>query len=426
MLDYYFIHLQTLRKFRIGPIGPHMDDLAEKYFSQGYSKFSARELLRQIAHLSRYAMWCGIYSSAGITPELVNKFLKEHIQNCFCERKNSGIFSSAASAAMHVLSYLQEKEIIKIPEEPINLTRDSIAGILACYQNYLNNIRGLTHKSQGMHIRIIRRFLDYRLSVNGDLALSEITGKEVLEYVSVVTAEKYSLDWKTSVISCTRTFLRFLCWERIQDKDLSQVVPSVIKWKLADIPKHIPFDDVQKLVNAPDRNTAIGKRDRAILILLAVLGLRACEILSLNLDCILWRENKLIIPEGKPRKERMLPLTSEISESLYDYIKNGRPQIKQRKIFIRTIAPIKAISTTGTLVNIVRKYIHQTNIDAPKKGTHLLRHSLATKLVNSGVSIKEIADIMGHESIEAARIYTKLDLTTLNDVAMPFPELEVK
>jgi len=420
MLEDYFVHPQTLRWLRVGPLGDHIDNLSELLRTRGYARLSARELLRAAAHFSRYAMWLGVVNPSELTPLLAERFFREHLPNCSCERVNSGKFASATSAVKIVLEYLQFAKIIDAPK--LEFPMDSISVLLHKYTEYLSNVRGLSPKSIDLNRRFAHRFLK-SIVVKGNFSyLSGLDRKQILEYSTITMNGRMSLDWRSSLVSSLRSFLRFLRWEGVVNEDLSKFVPCVIRWRLADIPRHIPFEDVQKLIAAPDKSTDIGKRDRAILMFLGILGMRGGEVIAQKLDDIDWQNASLVIQANKVRKERVLPMPPEVGEALYDYIKYGRPHTRNREVFMRSIAPLNPLASTGSIVTIVRKYILQTGIDAPKKGTHLLRHSLATKLVNSNVPLKNIADILGHANIQNTTIYAKVDKKRLKLVALPFPK----
>jgi len=422
MLERYFMGPQCLRRLRAGPLGVHLDGLAARLEAQGYRRHSARSLLRGAAHFSHYLLWRGVCDAGEITSDHVQGFLKDHLPNCACERPNFGLFRNEPAAVEHMLQYLQAQGVLRGPE-PVGVSADSVAGVLLRYRDYLIKLRGLSAKSCDLHMRVVKRFLEAREQQCGGLRLSELTRGDVLAYAAAVAAAHHSVDWKASVTSTVRVFLRFLCWERVLSEDLSRSVPSVIQWKLADIPKNIPFEEVRQLIEAPDRSTPTGKRDRAVLMLLGILGLRAGEVAALCLDHLDWRGGSLKVPAAKSRRERVLPVPSEVAEALCDYIQNGRPRLDYREVFVSSRAPLHPMGSTSVSW-IVRKYVLQAGIDAPKKGSHMLRHSLATHLLNEGVAMKEIADILGHGQIETTQVYAKVDLRRLREVPLPFPLLE--
>lgn len=423
MLERYWKGASTLWRYRVGPLGGHTDALADRFHERGYQYHTARLLLRGVAHLSHYLLWRGIGQVEEMRPEHLDSFFKEHLPHCACEGPNSGVFSATPAAVHHLLEYLNERGLLR-GFESAPVPPDSVAGILMRYDAHLEKIRGLSKCSRGLHRSVIQRFLDARQNRLGELRLSDLTPEDVLDYVRGALATPYSQARKRTVLHCLRVFLRFLCWDRIQSRDLSRAVPSVFHWRVADVPKHLPFDKVRVLLNAPDTRIPCGKRDRAVLMLLALLGLRAGEIVALKLDHVDWREGRLTVPKAKMSRQRVLPLPPEAAAVLSDYLRHGRPQIASRALFLRARAPQGPLMS-GAVGTIVRKYILQTGIkEAPKKGAHVLRHSLATCLVNRGVPMKQIADLLGHGHIQSTCVYAKVDVSRLGEVARPFPAIE--
>lgn len=423
MLEMYLRSAAALRRYRSGPLGNCCDALAARFHEQGYSPDTARGLLQCVSHLSHYLLWCGVAHPQDLQPQHIEAFFNEHLPNCSCERPNSGAFRMMPSAVHHLVEYLREQGSL-CGFESGEVPPDSVAGMLVRYDHYLVSIRALSDQSRGLHRRIIKRFLDARHQRLGDLKLAELTASEILDYAREALSTPYSSAWKTSILNCLRRFLRFLSWERIHNRDLSRSVPSVIHWNLADVPKHLPAEDVRLLLNTPNTSTPIGLRDRAVLLLLALLGLRAGEVVALKLEHLHWREGCLTIPRAKVTRQRSLPLAPEVAEAICKYLQNARPKTRSRSVFVRHRAPIQPMSRSN-VGTIVRKYILQAGIkDPPKLGSHVLRHSLATCLVNEGVPMKQIADILGHSSLESTYIYTKVDVRSLSEVPLPFPRLK--
>jgi len=162
-------------------------------------------------------------------------------------------------------------------------------------------------------------------------------------------------------------------------------------------------------------------RDRAILLLIAGLGLRSQEVRTLEPGHIDWRRGELRLPRTKSRRERVLPLPQEIGAAVADYLLHGRPPLDIPCVFVRHRAPQGPLESGGSVAGIIRRHLKRAGIDAPSRGSRLLRHSLATRMVNAGVPIKEIADVLGHVSIDTTAIYTKVDVRSLAGVALPFP-----
>jgi site-specific recombinase XerD len=217
-----------------------------------------------------------------------------------------------------------------------------------------------------------------------------------------------------------RGILRYLHTSGLVAVDLSRAVPPVATVRLAALPPRLPWKHVRALIDGVDGRHPDGLRDKAVLLLLATLGLRGCEVRALELGDIDWRAGELRLARTKTRRERVLPLLPEVGAALADYVVHGRPVVAVPQVFVNRPPqprPLKA----NTIVWIVRRHLRQAGIHVARGGAHLLRHSLATQMVTAGVSIKAIADVLGHVSLQTTAIYTKVDTTALSAVALPFP-----
>lgn len=425
MLTNYFINPRTIYQMRLGPIGSFMDEISAEIGKNRYSKWTARSLLRGISHFSKYMLWLKVEKLDGLTMNHINDFLKNHLPVCNCERPNTYDFSSERSAMDYLRRFLLRKGIIA--EETAVFSPDSIEGVLLRYKEYLTKICALSEKSIYVHELAIRRVLNIRLRLNGNqLQLEKIKAKDVLDTLHVLLALNASMDWKSNITSCTRVFLRFLFWEQIIPEDLGHIVPSVIKWKLQDFPKAINAKQIEALLATPDRSTPTGIRDYSVLILLVTLGVRASEIVALTLDDIHWQRRMLTVPACKSHKKREMPLSDVALDALSDYIYNVRPKCESRCVFLRLKAPIRGFASSSAVTTLVRDNIIKSGIQTPgPKGPHILRHSFATILVNKGVALKEIADLLGHSALNTTKIYTKVDLSSLRKLVTPFPNIKL-
>jgi site-specific recombinase XerD len=334
---------------------------------------------------------------------------------------NSGKFATATATMEHLMNFLVVNGVIAEAEPRLSHIPKQISDILSKYDEYLSRRKGLSVKTRGIHRAKASAFIDWLKERHECVDLSALDNDDILDYQKHVDGYGYTLDYKKTVTNCLRGFLRFLRWERVLDKDLTPAVFKVIDWSLSSLPRYMPFDDVKILLQAPDRNTPGGKRDIAMLILMAYLGLRACEVVNLHISDIDFAAGEILIRQTKTYRARKVPLTIEIAEILIDYIKNGRDNAKYDELFIRTVAPrtpIRAPSSPGTMI---RKYLKDSGLKIPKQGTHVLRHSLATHLINNGSTLKDIADLLGHKNIQSTTIYAKVQVERLKDVALPFP-----
>jgi integrase len=217
-----------------------------------------------------------------------------------------------------------------------------------------------------------------------------------------------------------RSFLRYARYSGDITLDLGAAVPAVAMWSMTSIPRAIPADQARQLLASLDRSTALGRRDYAILLLLARMGLRAGEVVSLDLDDIDWTAGCLSI-HGKSGRRTQLPLLPEIGKAIVAYLQDGRPRCTSRRLFLRDDAPIRGFMGSSAIDCIVRRAIGRAGIDTPTKGAHQFRHGLATDMLRHGASLAEIGDVLAHRSPETTKIYAKVDLEALRPLALPWP-----
>jgi site-specific recombinase XerD len=409
MLERYYELPHKLKAMRRGPLAGHIDALAAKLSAQGYSRSMARVILCKAAAFSRFAQSKGITSAGELNLSLLDRFVEE-------ELKPVGKYQGAANATRHVLVYLVEQGIIP-PLESNSPPPSPVDIILARYDRYLVNVRGVSPGTSAAYLKVVRHFLECRQND----CLESISGAEIFEYLTSRFERCLYHKARRHICTSIRMFLRFLYWEGTLSIDLDRVIPRIYARKLATVPRHIPWQDVRKLIDSINTLIPQGLRDKAALLLLAMLGLRSGEVRNLKLKDIRWQKAEIYLPCTKTGRERVLPLPKEVGEALEEYILYGRPRIDSPYVFLSHRAPVGHFKTNGSIGEMVRRALKNAGIEAPFCGAHLLRHSLATHLVNSGVPIKEIADILGHAGIDSTAIYTKVDKTNLASVALPFP-----
>jgi site-specific recombinase XerD len=244
------------------------------------------------------------------------------------------------------------------------------------------------------------------------------------DVVDFVTAKSAHLQPRSVQLVATalRAFFRFLRIEGVCEARLTEAVPTVAAWRLSTLPRSLGDEQLRQVLAALDDSTARGFRDRAIILCLSGLGLRAGEVAGLHLEDLDWRAGTLQIRTRKTRRGALLPLPSEIGHALVAYLRAGRPPTQERHVFVvhrGSCAPM----TSRAIRDVVRSALRRAGVAAPTTGSHLLRHTLATRLIRRGASLKEIADLLGHRSLDTTAIYAKVDLPSLRDVAVPWPEV---
>lgn len=214
--------------------------------------------------------------------------------------------------------------------------------------------------------------------------------------------------------------LRYLLHQGDITVALAGCIPSVATWSLATTPKSLPVGTVQRVLDQQNRTTPLGRRNYVIMLMLARLGLRAGEVVRLNLEDIDW-ENGVIRIRRKGGRWTPLPLLNDVGEALAAYLHSGRPQSSCRRVFLRHRAPVSGFAHTITVSSIVRRLLIRTGVDSARTGAHLLRHSLAVDLLRKGASLDEIGDVLGHRSQNTTAIYAKVDLAALRPLALAWP-----
>ena len=415
MLEYYYRRRSRLLQLRRGPLSDHLDGLARELHLKGYRLTTGQQILSIAGRLSIFARMRGLTSASQIDNVFADHFLKE-------ELVFEGDFKYAPNALLHILDYLRRNGVLPTPDD--DKPHDPDNDLLARYDDHLLKVRGLADSTREGYLRGARTFLWWYREKHPGQALNHLLGSDALNYVTEAFGQDHSAVWKKHICCDLRSFLRYLRWEGIIDLNLDRTVPSMPHWRLAKIPRHLPWEQVRALIDSVDVDTPEGKRDRAILLLIATFGLRNKEVRALQLSHIAWKSSEIHLSRTKSLRERVLPLISEVGEALADYILNGRPQVDNLEIFVSHIAPRGPYVNAGGITQIIKKRLSVAGIKAPSNGAHMLRHSLATHMINVGVPVYKIADLLGHTSIDTTAIYTKVDINHLTSVALPFWEGE--
>jgi integrase/recombinase XerD len=254
---------------------------------------------------------------------------------------------------------------------------------------------------------------------NGSVMLSRLSARDVVRFVKH-QASHLHLKRAKLLTSALRSFLRYTRYRGEVTLDLAAAVPIVANWSMPSIPRAIGADQVRQLLSSINRCTAIGRRDYAILLLLARLGLRSGEVAFLDLDDIDWDAGQVSI-RGKGGQRTSLPLPVDVGKAIAAYLRHGRPRSTSRRMFLRGKAPIRGFLSQCAISSIVRHALRRAGIQAPTTGAHQFRHALATQMLRHGASLTEIGEVLRHRSPQTTMIYTKVDLKALRALALPWP-----
>jgi site-specific recombinase XerD len=405
MLDFYFDSTVRKRQLRRGPLVEPLDGLAAEFQCASYAGTTARRYLSIIGQFSGYLRLLGL-AVDDIDEVVVARFLAD------------GFFQEGPAAMRHLLDYLRRSGIIAPPSPP---TPHPFVTTLEGFDRYLRDVRGLAPSSRQQSVAHARILIDWLRERYAQEALARLAGTDVLEFISDRVSRYRSRSSRAHVCSTTRGFLKYLHSSGTIATDLARTVPRVSTPRLASLPRGLPWEQVRALIDGIDTSHPDGMRDKAVLLLLATLGVRSGELRALEFNHIKWQAGEIRLPRTKSRRERVLPLLHEVGVALADYVLHGRPAVAVPQVFLRHGPRPGPLGTGNTVIWIVRRHLQRAGIQQPRGGAHLLRHSLATRMVNAGVPIKSVADVLGHVSIDTTAIYTKVDTTTLATVALPFP-----
>jgi integrase/recombinase XerD len=399
----------VLSQAPVGPLAAYLESFAESLVQQGYTQHYIHRHILLAACFSRWLLKTGAPLHCVMSEHLTRYFRHRHRQR----RPNMG----DRPALDHLMVFLRREGVIS---DESNAARQPVPAELCVreYEQYLRDARGLAEVTIRNYALYIRRFLEDRYGV-GPLALSHLRANDILRFLLRQAPGRYKKRTKI-LTTALRSFLRYTRARGEIEHDLAAAVPTVPNWSMTSIPRGIATDQVRQLLAGIDRSTAIGRRDYAILLLLARLGLRSSEVVFLELDDIDWTVGKLRIrAKGGQRLE--LPLPADVGKAIAAYLRHGRPQSASRRVFLRAKAPLRGLQGPCGLGSIVRCHLMRTGVDAPTYGAHQFRHGLATRMLRQGCSLGEIGELLGHHSLEATRIYTKVHLDALRKLALPWP-----
>jgi integrase/recombinase XerD len=391
------------------PLAPHLISYEQQLQENGFASHTVR---LKIGKISRFSWWLereGIHANE-LTGEIFQRYLSTQLRN---GRK---LTEEDAVALRQFAKFVNGEGIASIEFMPVEqLTR--IEQIEQDYANYLHDERGLSEKSITEYRLYVKRFL-MQCFASGEPDFNTL---EVKHIIAFITAQSATLGRKAAKLMTTalRSFLRYARYQGYVQVNLAAAVPSVANWSVVGIPKSHDRAQVERVLSCCNRRTPIGKRDYAILLLLARLGLRAGEVSSLSLDDIDWQSGTVAV-HGKGHQLSLLPLPADVGNALATYLSKGRPKTKTRSVFLRTTAPIVGLSVQS-ICGTVRRALIRAGIDTPRKGAHLFRHSLATEMLRKSASLPEIAEVLRHQSLQCTTVYAKVDLESLRTLALRWP-----
>lgn len=274
--------------------------------------------------------------------------------------------------------------------------------------------RGITESTLTLYRLILTRLLD---------AIGEAPdgyNAENLRRGAEIQTRSSGRSWAKLVITSVRMFLRYLAVRGICDPCLVDAMPVIAHWKRASCPAYLSKDDVEKLVASCDPATAQGTRDRAVILLLVRLGLRAGDVAHLHWDDIDW-ERGTVAATGKGRRQCLLPLPQDAGDAILKYTEQGRPDVRDEHVFLRVNAPFVPLAHSSAVSSLVNRAARRAGLSAKRVGAHILRHTAATLLLRQGAPLETIANLLRHQSMDTTVLYAKVDVEMLSEIVQPWP-----
>jgi site-specific recombinase XerD len=403
----YYTDADAWQRLHVGPIGPYIDTFAHQLAQQGYAQQTARTKLHVIATCSTWLQ----HRQLGI-----DAIDEQRIIAFFDDRKRVHRGDPATLKAL--LEHLRGAGVIPTPPKQLDT---SVRGQLEHeFSQYLAQERGLSAATLVNYVPVVRRFLS---TCFGDesVRLDQLRLHHVTDFVRH-QAPAFSPSRVQLIGTALRSFLQFLRQRGDIELDLAAAVPTVADWRLSQVPKFLDSDQVERLLQSCDQHTATGQRDYTVLLLLARLGLRAGEVVHLCLEDLDW-EAGLVRVRGKGGYSSWLPLPVDVGAALATYLRDGRPACATRRVFVRMKAPRIGFASSVAIDSILRRALKRAGLTPTFKGSHLLRHSLATSLLRQGASMVEIGQLLRHRLPQTTEIYAKVDQTALATLTQPWPEV---
>lgn len=391
------------------PLAAHIGSFTRSVSEQGYALSSIHRQVLLAACFSRWLKQQGV-EPRRVTSDHPVRYLRRRARQVRPCRGD-------AAALTHFIDFLRREGVI--PAEKPSATRLTPAERCAeAYERYLREARALAEATIINYVPFIRGFLKDRFG-DGRVTLSRLRASDVVRFVQ---GQAPQLHMKRAKLLTTalRSFLRYVRYQGEITLDLAAAVPVVPNWSIASVPRAIPADQVRQLLASIDRRTAIGRRDYAILLLLARLGLRSSEVAFLELDDIDWNAGQLSV-RGKSGQRSELPLPAAVGRAIAAYLRRGRPHSVSRRVFLRAKAPMRGFRGPGGVGSVVRHALQRAGIHAPTYGAHQFRHGLATEMLRGGASLGEIGEVLGHRHPQTTTLYTKVDIQALRSLALPWP-----
>jgi len=414
MFEQYYVRPVTVDRIRTSWIAPAIERYVGWLAERRYSRTTVLRRIPLLVAFGEFAKARGAAEVAQLAEHVepfVQVWISQHARGKRAARARKWIGELARNAIRQMLrlaipGYIGHGR----PHRPANPFEAQAPGFIS----HLTEEKGLRPRTLYQYRFHLHQFAAYLTRI-GLKDLAHLSPKVLSGFVADYGPR---VAWPTLRNACgtLRVLVRYLYREGVLAKDLSSLVEFPQSYRLSGIPRSITWEQVEQVLSGIDRRSPCGKRDYAMLLLLATYGLRGCEVAALTLDDIDWRNDRMKIRERKAGNSTAYPLSIVVGTAIVDYLKNGRAATKDRQVFLRAMAPLVPISSAAVSCRAAY-YIRKAGIEIPRPGSHTLRHSCVQRLVNANFSLKHIGDYVGHRNPASTQIYGKVAIEALREVA---------
>ncbi len=398
------IYTRCHARFSLLPVlGPHFDGFVAWLRLQGYPLLPIRARVRAARRLDRLLWRRGVRAPGDLTTAELLAYAPKDSQRDI----------DLTAVVRSLAKYFEDRHLLA----PSRTTPRQ--ELLASYRLYLERVRGSATSTISQHAATARELLVF-LGRAQDLRRLRTLDQRRIEDFLAVRGARVSRASLQHEVAHLRSLLRFLASRGLAPAGLDMTIDTPRVYRGERLPRALPWETVRAFLGSIDRSTPMGRRDYAMFLLVVTYGLRSCEVVALTLDDVEWRAGRLRVPRPKVRSPLVLPLTPEVGAAILAYLRDGRPQVASRKIFLRVRAPVGTLKPTA-LTEAFQGRVRRSGLPIPYQGPHCLRHSLAVHLLRRGMPLKAIGDLLGHRGAESTCVYLRLHVEDLRGVALDLP-----
>jgi len=414
MIEEYFRRRQALARVLSTPAGAYLDGLATELRLQGFGRWKLRGRIVGAAHFSLWSQKVGV-SVDRLHEDGLGRF-QRHLGGCRCPRPFQHARHGdvcAVSGARALVEHLRQKSVVSSP--PPSPPIQEQPPLVSAFNEWTRQQRGLVPSTLRGYSHVIREAIE---DLGSDP--SRYTAQALRAFV-MKRAMAASRSRGKETVTAMRAFLRYLVAQGLCRTGMDDAIPTIAIWRLAALPRYLAAADVDRIIGSCDEGTAVGLRDRAVLLLLARLGLRAGDIVAMEITDVDWREASIRV-SGKGHVQVKLPLTQEVGNAVLRYLQLGRPPAATELLFVRMLAPWTSLGVSSVSA-LVSRAIKRAGVESPHRGAHVLRHSAATEMLRQGATLSQIGIVLRHEYLDTTAHYAKVDVQRLREITQAWPEV---